>query len=233
MTDKSIHARTWRTGLTSGLTGLLFLSASVIPGNAADYSYKSDRLKGAYVGVLGNYTYANAEFIWDSTRIIDRDSHNWGVGGVAGYGWRWGSAYFGPEVYVEYADISTTFTGNIADVTSLSLDREIGAGVNLLAGFTGFDDAVLFYGLLGGGATNFSGDISVDGLGSLSGDIWYPVLSLGAGMDWSVSDSVAVRLQVKHTFFFDVSDRIFPENTSQSYDLDTTAVSVGLVWRPW
>ena len=160
MTDKSIHERTWRTGLTSGLTGLLFLSASVIPGNAADYSYKSDRLKGAYVGVLGNYTYANAEFIWDSTRIIDRDSHNWGVGGVAGYGWRWGSAYFGPEVYVEYADISTTFTGNIADVTSLSLDREIGAGVNLLAGFTGFDDAVLFYGLLGGGATNFSGDIS-------------------------------------------------------------------------
>jgi len=233
MIDKSIHARFWRTRLSSGLTGLLFLSASAVPVISADYSYKSDRLKGAYVGVLGNYTYANAEFVWNSTRIIDRDSHNWGVGGVAGYGWRWGSAYFGPEAYLAYADISTTFTGNIVGVTSLSIDRKIGAGVNLLAGFTGFDDAVLFYGLLGGGATNFSGDISVNGLGSLSGDIWYPVLSLGAGMDWSVSDSVAVRLQVKHTFYFDVSDHIFPDNTSQSYDLDTTAVSVGLVWRPW
>ena len=233
MTNKSIHARSWRSGLSSSLIGLLFLSTAAVPGIAADYSNRSDRLQGAYVGVLGNYTYANAEFMWNGTRIIDRDSHNWGVGGVAGYGWRWGSAYFGPEAYVEYTDISTSFTGNIADVTNLSLERKIGAGVNLLAGFTGFDDAVLFYGLLGGGATNFSGDISVDGLGSLSGDIWYPVLSLGAGMDWSVSDSVAVRFQVKHTFYFDVSDHIFPADTRQSYDLDTTAVSVGLVWRPW
>lgn len=219
--------------ISAGLLGLLLLSTSTMPSAAADYSATSDRFQGGYIGLLGQYTYANAEFVWDGDPIIDGDSHNWGIGGVVGYGWTWGSLYFGPEAYFDYADISNTLNTPVDDVLSLSLDRKIGTGANLLAGFTGFDDTVLFYGLLGGGATNFSGKIEVDQAGSLSGDIWYPVLSAGAGLDWAVSDSVMVRVQAKHTFYYDASELIFPSSTSQSYDLDTTTVSMGLVWRPW
>jgi hypothetical protein len=194
----------------------------------------SDRasLSGGYFGVLGQYNYARADFVWDTTPIFDQSSHNWGVGGVAGYGWRWGNFYFGPEAYFDYANISNVLAQTVDPVSRLSLEREFGAGVNLLAGFTAFDDAILAYGLLGGGATNFAGSITVNN-SSLRGDVWYPVLSVGGGVDWPVSQSLAVRMQARHTFYYDASDHIFPSNTQQSYDLDTTTLSVGLIWRPW
>ncbi len=216
------------------LAGLLITTAAPVAAHAGDY-YDSpqSRLDGFYVGALGQYTYANARFRWDGETIIDRDSHNWGVGGVLGYGWLWDSFYFGPEGYFNYMDISNRISGRVGDVTRLSIDREVEAGINLLIGFTGFDDSALFYGLIGGGATSFSGKITTEGIGNLNGDIWYPVLSLGGGVDWSISQSTAVRFQVVHTFYYDASDHIFPSATSQSYDLDTTAVSIGLIWRPW
>lgn len=215
------------------LAGLLISAAAPLTANAGDY-YNSpqSRLDGFYAGVLGQYTYANAEFEWEGDTIFDRGSHNWGVGGVVGYGWRWGSFYFGPEGYFNYMDISDS-SGPIADVISLSIDREVEAGVNLLIGFSGFDESALFYGLIGGGAASFSGTLASIDEGSLSGDIWYPVLSLGGGVDWSISQTTALRFQAVHTFYYDASDQIFPSSTSQSYDLDTTTVSVGLIWRPW
>lgn len=233
LTDYERRAGFFREAFFSLLFGVCLISNSTLPSDAADYADKSDRFEGGYLGVLGNYTYANAEFVWDGNTIIDRSSHNWGIGGVAGYGWTWGAFYFGPEVYLDYADISDTLSAPVSDVLSLSIERQLGAGANLLVGFTGFDDTALFYGLIGGGATNFSGGINVVGQGSLSGDLWYPVLTVGAGMDWAVSDTVMVRAQAKHTFYYDASDTIFPSNTNQSYNLDTTTVSIGLVWRPW
>jgi len=217
------------------LAGLLISAAAPVSAHAGDY-YDSPQssLDGFYVGALGQYTYANARFRWDGTTIIDNDSHNWGVGGVVGYGWRWGSFYFGPEGYFNYMDISNTISGPVGDVVSLSLDREVEAGVNLLIGFAGFDEQALFYGLVGGGATSFSGKINVvDPIENLSGDIWYPVLTLGGGVDWSITQTTAIRFQAVHTFYYDFSDDIFPSSTSQSYDLDTTTVSVGVIWRPW
>jgi len=216
------------------LAGLLISAAAPVTVHAGDY-YNSpqSRLDGFYVGALGQYTYANAKFEWEGDTIIDRGSHNWGAGGVVGYGWLWGSFYFGPEGYFNYMSISDSISGPVGDVASLSLERQVEAGVNLLAGFTGFSDTVLFYGLLGGGAANISGKISVNNVGNLKGDVWYPVLSLGGGIDWSVSQTTAIRLQAVHTFYYDASDEIFPSSTSQSYELDTTAVSVGVIWRPW
>jgi len=35
-----------------------------------------------------------------------------------------------------------------------------------------------------------------------------------------------------HTFYYDASEYIF-DSTSESYDLDTTTISLGLIWRPW
>ena len=217
------------------LAGLLISAAAPVSAHAGDY-YDSpqNRLDGFYVGALGQYTYANARFDWDGSTIIDNNSHNWGVGGVVGYGWSWGSFYFGPEGYFNYMDISNRFRDPAGgEVLSLSLDREVEAGVNLLIGFTGFDDSALFYGLIGGGAASFSGKINVNNIGNLNGDIWYPVLSLGGGVDWSISQTTALRFQAVHTLYYDASDHIFPSSTSQSYDLDTTTVSVGLIWRPW
>lgn len=233
MTNSFKLALSFKAINSSSIMGLLFLGISAMPGNAADYSYGTDRFEGMYFGVLGQYSYANAEFVWDGTTIVDSGSHNWGVGGVIGYGWKWGSFYFGPEAYFDYANISNSLANQVADVVSLSIDRAVGAGVNLLAGFTGVDDTVLFYGLIGGGATSFSGNIDVVGEGRLTGDIWYPVLIAGGGIDWAVSDNFMLRVQAKHTFYYDASHAIFPSGTSQSYDLDTTTVSVGVVWRPW
>jgi opacity protein-like surface antigen len=216
---------------------ILIISIIFIIGisNAAksDNYYNSPHsLSGFYIGGLGQYNYADAKFTWDGDVILDQASHNWGVSGVMGYGWRWGSFYLGPEAYFSYANISNVLAETVDPVTALSIDREYGAGINLLIGFTGFEEQMLFYGLVGGGATDFSGNI-VAGGESLKGSIWYPVLSLGAGMDWSVSDSVAVRIQGKHTFYYDASEQIFSSDTKNSYDLDTTTFSIGFIWRPW
>jgi opacity protein-like surface antigen len=153
-----------------------------------------------------------------------------------GYGWKSGALYFAPEAYVDYANVSnslvdTVITGS-GTVTKVSLDRRVGAGINLIGGVTAFDDQVLVYGLLGGGATNFAGNITVNAT-TLSADIWYPVFSAGGGIEWAWTDNLALRLEGKHTFYYDVSDRIFPSNTDQAYNFDTTSVSVGITWRPW
>jgi len=219
------------------LLGILAIASIVNFGmnntaRADNYYNSSERLHGFYVGGLGQYNYANAKFTWDGDTIIDQDSHNWGVSGVMGYGWRWGNFYFGPEAYFNYANISNVLAETVDPVTALSIDREFGAGINLLIGFAAFEEQVLFYGLVGGGATDFTGNI-VTTDESLKGSIWYPVLSLGAGMDWSVSDSVAVRVQGKHTLYYDASEHIFSSDTQNSYDLDTTTFSIGFIWRPW
>jgi len=185
------------------------------------------------MGVLGQYTYANASFEWDGVTIIDNDSHNWGAGGVVGYGWLWDSFYFGTEGYVNYMDISNRISAPVGDVLALNIDREVGAGVNLLIGFTGFGDSALFYGLVGGGATNFTGHIDIFDENRRNGNFWYPVLSLGAGVDWAMTQTTALRFQAVHTFYHDASDYIFSRTTGESYDLDTTTVSLGLIWRAW
>ena len=215
------------------LAGLLVLGATPATSHAGDYyASPQSRLDGFYMGILGQYTYANASFEWEGVTIINNDSHNWGAGGVIGYGWLWDSFYFGTEGYVNYMDISNRISAPVGDVLALNVDREVGAGVNLLIGFTGFGDSALFYGLVGGGATNFTGSIDVLG-DRMNGNAWYPVLSLGAGVDWSMTQTTALRFQAVHTFYYDASNYIFPGPASQSYDLDTTTISLGLIWRPW
>jgi opacity protein-like surface antigen len=215
---------------------LAFTSMGAQTALADDYYASPDRFSGFYAGVLGQYTHARAKFRWGDTELFNRPSDNWGVGGVFGYGWKSGALYFAPEAYVDYANVSnslvdTVITGS-GTVTKVSLDRRVGAGINLIGGVTAFDDQVLFYGLLGGGATNFAGNITVDAT-TLSADIWYPVFSAGGGIEWAWTDNLALRLEGKHTFYYDVSDRIFPSNTDQAYNFDTTSVSVGITWRPW
>jgi len=223
-------------GLVAALCGLGFAAMGSGLAEAADPYPETGSFSGFYVGVLGQYSHANASFRWENTKLFDDSTGNWGVNGVAGYGWQSGSFYIGPEIYVDYANLSNKLLGPVKigndTVGSLSLEREIGAGANLLAGFTGFNDSMLFYGLAGIGATNFAGKIRVND-NSYTGDIWYPVLSAGAGIDWKLDRNLAIRLQARHTFYIDVSDRIFPVNTDQSYDFDTTSASVGLIWHPW
>ena len=216
----------------AALASLLVLAASPATAHAGDYyASPQSRLDGFYMGILGQYTYANASFDWEGNTIINNDSHNWGAGGVVGYGWLWDSFYFGTEGFVNYMDISNRISAPVGDVLALNVDREVGAGVNLMIGFTGFGDSALFYGLVGGGATNFTGSIDVLG-DRMSGNVWYPVLSLGAGVDWSMTQTTALRFQAVHTFYYDASEYIF-DSTSESYDLDTTTISLGLIWRPW
>ncbi|MEE4235995.1 MAG: hypothetical protein V2I51_04675 [Anderseniella sp.] len=222
------------------LTGLASIAAiciaTLLPGaldaHAGGYETPRYSMEGTYFGVLGQYSHANAQFVWDTATIFDKDTGNWGVSGLAGHGWKSGSFYFGGEIFVDYANIKNVLAQTVTPVSQLTLERKVGAGANLLAGVTAFDDRMLTYGLVGVGATNFSGSITVSNA-SLKGDVWYPVLSLGAGADWAIAPSLSVRVQGKHTFYYDVSDRIFPDQTSQSYDFDTTSVSVGLIWRPW
>ena len=232
-TRGAVTVHRWLLASVSAIGALAMTSGLA---EAADPYSEAGSFSGFYVGVLGQYSHANASFKWANTKLFDEATDNWGVNGVAGYGWQSGSVYIGPEIYVDYANLSNTLleavntdSGNVA---SLSLEREIGAGANLLAGFTGFNDSVLFYGLAGIGATNFAGRINVNET-SYKGDIWYPVLSAGAGIDWKLDRNLAIRLQARHTFYIDVSDRIFPINTDQSYDFDTTSASVGLIWHPW
>ncbi len=195
---------------------------------------KADRLSGFYIGALGQFTHARAEFQWNGREIFDTETEEWGVGGVLGYGWLFGNFYVGPEIYLDYMDISNRVTASPIDpdIASLKVDREVGAGLNLLLGFTAFDNNALFYGLIGGGATNVDGAITLNSIGSVEGDIWYPVLTVGAGVDIPVSDVIAVRLQAKHTFYFDASDMIFERGSNNSYDLDTTTASIGIIFRP-
>ena len=154
-------------------------------------------MRGFYVGALGQFIHANAEFNWDGVQIFDEGIDDFGVGGVAGYGWRLGAFYIGPEVFVNYAELSNNLTNSLIDpdIASLSIDREFSAGVNLLAGVSVFEENVLLYGLVGGGATHVDGRIRLNSIGSLSGDVWYPVLSFGGGLDWKLVNSLSLRLQ--------------------------------------
>lgn len=225
-----------RGGLIAALCGSVVLAMTSGVAEAADPYAEASSFSGFYVGVLGQYSHADASFRWSNTKLFDDTSDNWGVNGVVGYGWRHGLFYIGPEIYVDYANQSNSLLDPVRvgtdNIVSVSLEREIGAGSNLLAGFTGFNDNVLFYGLAGVGATNFAGKININQR-NLTADIWYPVLSAGAGIDWKLNQNLAVRLQARHTFYIDVSDHIFPANTDQSYNFDTTSVSMGLIWHPW
>ena len=93
-------------------------------------------MRGFYVGALGQFIHANAEFNWEGVQIFDEGIDDFGVGGVAGYGWRLGAFYIGPEVFVNYAKLNNNLTNSLIDpdIASLSIDRGFSAGVNLLAG---------------------------------------------------------------------------------------------------
>ena len=63
MTNSFKLALSFKAINSSSIMGLLFLGISAMPGNAADYSYGTDRFEGMYFGVLGSRLIISCQMI--------------------------------------------------------------------------------------------------------------------------------------------------------------------------
>ena len=196
------------------------------------YEESRDAFHGFYVGGEVGYTYARAQFSLGGVQVIDDDADAFTGGLFLGYSWQWDQFVLGAELF---GLISTSSNeGNFAAgpiFLSGELDRTYGAGLRLRGGITAFDDATLLYALVGGGVAVTKVDFNLVGFGSVDETFPYPILQLGGGVEHALGNGWAVRGEVIHSFYYEVDD---PLNipVSQSYDLDTTTFSIGVVFRP-
>ena len=196
------------------------------------YEEPRDAFHGFYVGGEVGYTYARAQFSLGGVQVIDDDADAFTGGLFLGYSWQWDQFVLGAELFGLISTVSneTSFAAGPIFLSG-ELDRTYGAGLRLRGGITAFDDATLLYALVGGGVAVTKVDFNLVGFGTVDETFPYPILQVGGGVEHALGGGWAVRGEVIHSFYYELED---PLNipVSQSYDLDTTTFSIGVVFRP-
>lgn len=176
---------------------------------------------GPYIGVHGGWGMAHVDGVFDvseleegnpdgseTTFVDDMDPDGWLGGFHAGYNFQQGSFVLGPEIDISFADIN----GDAADEEGNDV---VEANINWLASLrlragVAFD-RVLVYGTGGLAYANGDfeviddlGDVGDENSGSAGIDAWGGVL--GGGLEFAVTNNVALRIEGLHYFFDEESD---------------------------
>ena len=222
-----------RNQLGMARLSVLALAAVWASGSALGQSaYGQPSFEGGYIGAHIGYGFASAEFEAEGIEIIDSYEGSLIGGGHGGYGWLHDRFYAGWELAAGFADVENS--RNVAvggtDWLSGSISRKSGASLRTRLG-SAVSDNFLVYGLAGVSVVNVEGRATLNGVGSVSDNIWYPGLQAGGGVEWFVSRSVSVRAQGVYTHYFRIDDPV-PGLSDQSYNLNTMAATVGVSWWP-
>lgn len=144
---------------------------------------------GAYIGLHGGYAWGNGDF-FDGTGEASDDFDGGRFGGFVGYNWGFGSnAVVGLEGDLNYdwnkngygaVDVGTGFSGSVRARAGYAMDR------------------ALLYAAGGWTATNFS----VEGGGFDESETLHG-WTVGAGVDYAVTDRVFTRLEYRYNDYFE------------------------------
>ncbi len=211
--------------LAAGLSGSA-LAADVIP-LPAQYDWS-----GFYVGVQGSYDFGSASHSFSNGAPSDNSNPRGIVGGVhAGYNFQANKILFGLEADAEIASVNGSFNNTTgfgsSGATHLYSDESLRVRLGLPM------DRILPY-VTGGVAL---GQVRFDGgpsggpcCGFNSAPIGYTV---GAGIDYAVSNNVSARIEYRYTDFGTSTGGLAPAFTGVSMPthLQTNAITLGLSFK--
>jgi outer membrane immunogenic protein len=226
--------------LTIAISTAAILAAS--PVLAQDYKWS-----GAYAGL-------NAGYIWGTATTTD-DAADWGSdpkfigpfdndaggfvgGGQLGYNFQMGRFVFGPEIDLDYADLS----GSIATPSSQSGNHQnIGLDGGFLGTFGGrvgflFDPATLIYAK--GGFALYTGQASqattADGYATHATDTFTGYV-VGGGVERMITQNISLKIEYSHMEFgtqggdqTSLTDAPVGHVYSNHTDLTSDSVRVGI-----
>lgn len=191
--------------------------------------YRPFSWTGFYVGVQTGYVWGNADHGFADTALPgSSDPNGWIGGGHAGYNWQSGRFVFGVEGDIEGGDVGGSFTraGSSYGAVDMSWQGSLRARAGIAS------DRTLFY-MTAGWAfadADFTGQ-SFATAGACCGysksiDGW----TLGAGIEYAVTNNVTLRGEYRYTDFGTVKGNI-GSGVSMPVDFDSHALRLGASFK--
>lgn len=191
---------------------------------------------GLYVGLQAGYGAATFEQNRTSTA---GGASSWSsdlggngfVGGLfGGYGRTFGSFYLGGEGTVEYGKIEGNFSDQANYNRTISLEETY--SLSMRPGYF-LTPQTLAYGRVGWAASKFK--VSQDATGAApmpQTDEWVNGIVAGFGLEQEVAKSLALRLDYRHTFYYEEPTNSNTAGTrTDKYSIDSDIISVGVLYK--
>lgn len=187
---------------------------------------------GFYLGLQAGYGWSQVDTSFSNgVPNLSPDGNGFVGGAHAGYLWQWDSFVAGPEVDIEYSDVSGSDRSFAGGTSASNADINWMASLRLRAGFAW--DRALIYATGGLAYADFDGSGGPAGgpLQSFSDDTWG--WTLGAGVDYAIAEHWSARLEYRYTDFDDVGSGLAPlyPAVRVSDDINLHAVRLGVSYN--
>lgn len=206
-------------------SGAVFAADVIDPTTSYDWS-------GFYLGVQGGYDFGSATHAFSNGAPSDNSNPQGIAGGVhAGYNWHASKILFGLEADAEVAGVNGSFNNTTGGTSSGASHLYSDESLRLRLGLP--IDRILPY-VTGGVAL---GQVRFEGgpaggpcCGFNSSPLGY---TLGAGIDYAVSNNLSARLEYRFTDYGTSTGGLAPTfpSVSMPTHLQTNAVMVGLSYK--
>jgi outer membrane immunogenic protein len=187
-------------------------SPEPLPTPPAVQAAPSNDWTGFYLGVLGGWTWANADT--DAPGVGSIDADGWDLGADAGYNWQFNNFVVGAE-----GDVM--FSGVDGDEGGISVDQGVNGSLRARAGYA--LDNFLLYGTGGVAATDLELD---DGAGSDDQMLWG--WTIGAGAEALLARNITARVEYRYTDYQDETFTLGGGNVDSDFDTHSVRAGVGI-----